>query len=58
LVVFLRSLKDPKNKLDVIDLDINEIENAIRHLQRSNSELQDAYNEDHDPIYKVFFRID
>jgi hypothetical protein len=41
--------------LDVIDLDINEIENAIRHLQRSNSELQTAYNEDHDPIYKVYF---
>lgn len=48
----LASLRDPKNKLEVIDLDISEIENAIGHLQRSNTELENAYNENHDPVYK------
>jgi hypothetical protein len=50
---FSSALQNPKNQLDIIESDIKEIENAIFHLERSNIELIEAYNEDCDPLYKV-----
>jgi hypothetical protein len=49
----LATLSSLKNNVEVLRLDIQEIENSIYHLKRSNKELQDAFAADADPSFVV-----
>lgn len=40
-----------ENMMEDIIYTINELENSIKHLKRSNEELQNYYKDDPDPLY-------
>jgi hypothetical protein len=45
----LAVLGNPRNNIEVLKLDIQEIENSLFHLRRSNKELAEAAETDDDP---------
>jgi hypothetical protein len=40
------------SKKELLEADILELNNQIRHLIRSNNELLEAYRDDPDPVYR------
>jgi hypothetical protein len=53
--VIFRALADPRSVLDAIELDIQELENSIKHLKRSNIEMEEYLRTDPDEDIKVEF---
>jgi hypothetical protein len=48
----IQALADPRSVLDAIELDIQELENSIKHLKRSNIEMEEYLRTDPDEDIK------